>query len=121
MNCCDEYGDCQQSDTCPIRTGKVLPHQAAHAQRVARIKSTRPGWMDGKACAVPPEAGNVRLPPIDYDDGQPLSHAETMALVRLMVYLLLGVIVFFGGLSLAVNYSTERWADVLWAVLQGVS
>ena len=32
-NCCNEYGDCQQSDTCPARTGTVLPHQAAHARR----------------------------------------------------------------------------------------
>lgn len=33
MNCCDEYGDCRQSDDCPIRTGVVLPHQAACAAR----------------------------------------------------------------------------------------
>lgn len=120
-SCCNDYGDCTQGRDCPVRTGKVLPHQAAHAQRVARIKSTRPVWMDGKACAVPPEAGNVRLPPIDYDDGQPLSHAETMALVRLMIYLLLGVLVVFGGLGLATSYSTERWPDVLWAYLSALS
>lgn len=120
-SCCNNYGDCTQGRDCPVRTGKVLPHQAAHAHKVARIKSTRPVWMDGKANAVPPEAGNVRLPPVDDTDGVPLSYAETMELVRLMIYLLLGVIVFFGGLGLAASYSTERWADVLWAVLQGVS
>ena len=119
--CCDEYGQCRQGRDCPARTGTVLPHQARHACQVAKIKSTRPIWMDGKACAVPPEAGNVRLPPVDYDDGQPLSHAETMELVRLMVYLLLGVLVVFGGLALAVSYSTEAHANVLWAFLQGLS
>jgi hypothetical protein len=146
MNCCDTYGECRQSDDCPVRTGKVLPHQAAHARRVApfkvievstprnhtehpavaRIKSTRPVWMDGKASAVPPEAGNFKIIELGPDDtplydGQPLSHAETMALVRLMIYLLLGVLVVFGGLGLATSYSTERWPDVLWAFLQGVS
>lgn len=119
--CCDEFGTCTKGRDCPARTGTVLPHQAAHAQRVARIKSTRPVWMDGKACAVPPEAGNVRLPPVDYDDGHPLSHTETMALVRLMIYLLLGVLAVFGGLGLAASYGTERWADVLWAFLSRAS
>lgn len=45
MNCCDLYGDCQQSDTCPLRTGIVLPHQAEHAMR-----------MDSHGCAT--EGGN---------------------------------------------------------------
>jgi len=107
MNCCDEYGDCRQSDDCPARTGLVLPHQARHACKVAGIKAN----------PVPPEAGNVQFDA----DGVPLSYAETMELVRLMIYLLLGVIVFFGGLSLAVNYSTELWADVLWAYLAALS
>ena len=110
MNCCDAWGNCDQSDTCPVRTGKVLPHQAAHARRVAC-----------RGNHVPPEAGNVRLPPIDYDDGQPLSHDETMELVRLMIYLLLGVIVFFGGIGLAVSYGTERFADLFWALLAQLS
>lgn len=39
MNCCDEYGDCRQSDDCPVRTGVVLPHQAACAKRRAAINS----------------------------------------------------------------------------------
>jgi hypothetical protein len=54
-------------------------------------------------------------------DGVPLSYAETMELVRLMIYLLLGVIVFFGGLGLLVSYGTERWAEVLWAYLAALS
>jgi hypothetical protein len=43
MNCCDEYGDCRQSDDCPIRTGVVLPHQAACARRRAAINSAPEG------------------------------------------------------------------------------
>lgn len=31
MNCCDAYGQCTQERDCPVRTGKVLPHQLAHA------------------------------------------------------------------------------------------
>ena len=31
MNCCDDYGQCNQGRDCPVRTGKVLPHQLAHA------------------------------------------------------------------------------------------
>lgn len=45
-NCCNEYGECRQSDDCPVRTGKVLPHQAAHARRMAENSAT-------------PETGNV--------------------------------------------------------------
>ena len=119
MNCCSEYGTCTQGPDCPARTGKVLPHQAAHAQRVARVKSSRPVWMDGKGTAVPPEAGNVRLPPVDYDD--PLSHTENMALVRTLVAWLAGVLCFVAVVSLAVSYSTEAHADVLWAFLAGLS
>ena len=57
-----------------------------------------------------------------YDDKDvPLSYEETMELVRLMIYLLLGVVVFFVGLGVAINYSTEHWADVLWAYLAALS
>lgn len=53
MSCCDKYGECSQSDTCPIRTGIVLPHQARCARhQVARIKSSRPAWLDGGAQGV---------------------------------------------------------------------
>ena len=46
MNCCDEYGQCTQGRDCPVRTGKVLPHQLAHAAIV-----------QANGCAV--EGGNV--------------------------------------------------------------
>lgn len=100
MNCCNAFGTCVQGPNCPVR-----------------IKPISTKWAN----TVPPEAGNVRLPPVDDTDGVPLSHAETMELVRLMIYLLLGVIVFFGALGLAMSYSTERWADVLWAYLAALS
>ena len=122
MNCCDTYGNCRQSDDCPARTGIVLPHQAAHAQQVARIKSTRPAWLPGDG--VPPEAGNFKiidLGPDDVDAGQPLTRDESMGLVRTLLnwFLALACVVIVA--SMAVGYSTERWADVLWAFLQGVS
>jgi hypothetical protein len=128
-NCCDAWGNCDQSDTCPARTGVVLPHQAAHARRVAcgqqvaRVGARRPKWLDGKGTPVPPEAGNfkiVDLGPAD-DDGQPLDFDESMALVHtLMVY---GVAVVLVVLLLAVlaGYATERWADVLLAFFRGLS
>ena len=46
MNCCIAYGQCNQGRDCPVRTGRVLPHQAAHAILV-----------DSFGCA--PEGGNV--------------------------------------------------------------
>lgn len=95
MNCCNDQGTCTRGPNCPARADK--------------------------ASAVPPEAGNVRLVPLDENDGVPLSYAETMELVRLMIYLLLGVIVFFVGLGVATSYTTERWAEVLWAYLAAVS
>lgn len=48
MSCCDKYGPCDQSDTCPLRTGVVLPHQERCARRVAR-EAARPPWLDGAA------------------------------------------------------------------------
>jgi hypothetical protein len=46
MNCCDAWGQCTQGRDCPVRTGKVLPHQAAHAARI-----------ESNGCAA--EGGNV--------------------------------------------------------------
>lgn len=46
MNCCDTWGNCNQGRDCPARTGKVLPHQAAHATSV-----------EANGCAT--EGGNV--------------------------------------------------------------
>lgn len=122
MNCCDSFGNCDQGANCPSRTGKVLPHQARHACQVARIKSsTRPVWMDGKAAAVPPEAGNVRLPPVDQDDMGPLGHEETMALIWALFGWFMAVVCIITVMALAVGYSTERWADVFLAYLSGLS
>ena len=144
-NCCDAWGDCQQSDTCPARTGTVLPHQAAHAARVAKIKSTRPGWMDGRAtpartcdelgvcqgkgdcaCTHPVAAlvgafKIIDLGPDDSDDGQPLTHDENMQLVRTLLLWLLAVVSVVVLVSVGVGYSTERWAEVVWAYLARLS
>lgn len=46
MNCCDAYGQCTQGRDCPVRTGKALPHQLAHAVIV-----------EANGCA--PEGGSV--------------------------------------------------------------
>lgn len=122
MNCCDTYGNCRQSDDCPARTGTVLPHQAAHAQRVARIKSTRPAWLPGDG--VPPEAGNfqiIDLGPDDVDAGQPLTRDESMGLVRTLLHALLVLLATGVVVSLLVSYGTERWPDVLWSYLAALS
>jgi hypothetical protein len=126
MNCCSEYGDCTQGRDCPARTGKVLPHQAAHAQRVARVKSSCPVWMDGKASTVPPEAGNFKIIELGPDDtplydGQPLTHDENRALVRTLLVWLAGVVSAVTLVSVLVSFGTERFSDALWALLQGVS
>ncbi len=147
MNCCDAWGNCDQSDTCPARTGVVLPHQAAHARRVAAahgvapIKSSRPKWMDGKAtprtcdelgicqgrgdcdCThpVPPEAGNFQIVDLGPDDdGQPLSRAEGVALAWTLLAWLACVLALVALVAGATGYATELWADVLWAYLVGL-
>jgi hypothetical protein len=128
-SCCNEYGDCTQGATCPARTGVVLPHQAAHARRVAdgaeqvaRIKSSRPKWLDGKGTPVPPEAGNFQIVDLGPDDvDQPLDAAELKALVRTLLGWALAVAVMVGGVALAVGYATAAHAGVLWAFLQGVA
>jgi hypothetical protein len=122
MNCCDTYGTCQQGRDCPARTGTVLPHQAAHAQQVARIKSTRPAWLPGDG--VPPEAGNFKiidLGPDDVDAGQPLTRDESMGLVRTLLKALLVLLATVVVVSLLVSYGTEVFADVLWAYLARLS
>jgi hypothetical protein len=120
--CCDEYGQCTQGRDCPARTGTVLPHQAAHAQKVARIKSTRPAWLPGDG--VPPEAGNFKiidLGPDDVDAGQPLTRDESMGLVRTLLKALLVLLATVVVMSLLVSYGTEAFADVLWAYLAQLS
>lgn len=128
MTCCDKYGDCSQSDTCPTRTGIVLPHQAAHAyhvacaHQVAGIKSSRPKWLDGKGTPVPPEAGNFQIQYLGpEDDGQPLTHDEAMALVRTLLVWGIGLLGTIVLVSLAVSYGTERFAAALWSFLAQLS
>lgn len=41
-SCCDTWGNCTQGRDCPARTGIVLPHQAAHAARVASSHPHQP-------------------------------------------------------------------------------
>jgi len=121
MNCCDTYGNCRQSDDCPARTGTVLPHQAAHAQRVARIKSTRPAWLPGDG--VPPEAGNFKISYLgpDEDGLGPLSHDENMALVRTLLLWLISVVGVVALVSVLVSFTTERYAELLWGLLATLS
>lgn len=119
MNCCDANGDCNQGRECPARTGTVLPHQARHACKVARIKSTRPAWLPGDG--VPPEAGNFQIRTGLDADSQPLNHDESMALVRTLLSWLFAVVGGVGLLALAVSYSTEVYARALWAFLAGLS
>lgn len=118
MTCCDKYGDCSQSDTCPNRTGIVLPHQAEHANRVARIKSSQPEFCD----VVPPEAGNFQIIDLGPDDDAEASHyADNMRLVRTLLSWLLAVLVMVVTLAFAVGFATERWSDALWTYLAGRS
>ena len=123
MSCCKLYGDCAQSDTCPHRTGVLLRHQCAHAAQVARIKNNRPLWMDGFSSPVPPEAGNFQIVDLGPDDSdcQPMSHDESMRLVRTLLIWLAGVLATVVVVSLLVSYGTEAFADVLWLVLAGLS
>lgn len=122
MNCCDEYGDCRQGRDCPARTGTVLPDQARHFCQVSKIKATRPAWMDGRVNSVPPEAGNFQILDLGPDDdGQPLNHDETMALVRTLLLWLLGVLGTMVVASVAVGYGTEVFADLIWTYLAALS
>ncbi len=90
MNCCDTWGNCTQGRDCPVRTGKVLPHQADHAARI-----------EASGCA--PEGGNVW-----FAEPEPPELAPWEAMG---VYLLVG---FFAALSFAIlagltGYIVGRW------------
>ena len=104
MNCCDY--NCDQGRNCPARSS------------VARIKSSTPKFSD----VVPPETGNFQIVDLGPDDSdcQPLTHDESMALMRTLLSWLLGVLALVGAVALAVSYSTEAHAAALWALLQGV-
>lgn len=118
-NCCNTYGACTQGRDCPARTGTVLPHQQCHATQVARIKSTRPAWLPGEG--VPPEAGNFKIvdlgPDDDTDDCQPLTHDESMGLVRTLLAALLITLATVAAMAVLVSYGTEVFGDVLWSYL----
>lgn len=131
MNCCDANGDCNQGRECPARRLAPINHgkqkrvefatQGMYASDVARIKSTRPAWLPGDG--VPPEAGNFQIVDLgpDDDDGQPLTHDENMQLVRTLLLWLLAVVSVVVLVSVGVGYSTERWAEVVWAYLARLS
>ena len=90
MNCCDAYGQCTQGRDCPVRTGKVLPHQLAHAAIV-----------EANGCAA--EGGNVW-----FAEPEPL---ELSAWESVGAYLL---ITFFAILLAAIaaglgGYVLGRW------------
>ena len=119
MNCCDEYGQCRQGDDCPARTGKVLPHQAAHAAKVAEaatvapIKTTRPHWMDGGSLPSA-EAGNFYL----YSpDTRPVGWLGTGLLLCWLMYIV-GMVWL---LMLGARWAYSQWSDVMWALLARLS
>ena len=131
-NCCNEYGDCTQGRDCPARTGVILPHQAAHARRLTpfkaapkRIEVSTVGAYDSHLewpDTVPPEAGNVRLPPVDLDDFQPLSHEESMELVRTIILLLAGAMLFSMFLGLLEHFGIfDTLATAFWFVVERLS
>jgi hypothetical protein len=98
MNCCDEYGDCRQSDDCPIRTGVILPHQAACSRRMA-----------ANFCAAN-EAGNLHLP--DLDDGQPLTPWEAItAYVAIATASVISVVAIAGSLSWVTGWIYQQFSN----------
>jgi len=98
MNCCDTWGNCTQGRDCPVRTGKVLPHQAAHAIRA--------GVIVDKISDIGPEGGNY------YQFAEPgEANHELGPLEALGAYLIISV---FAVLSFAVmaglaGYVITRW------------
>ena len=93
-NCCDEFGTCTRGANCPARAGK--------------------------ANTVPPEAGNFYLLSLDPqdDDGEPLSRAEVLHLVFLLL-VALGVVWLL--VALVSGALTGGYAELLWAYLAALS
>lgn len=117
---CHHMPGCKDA-ACPGHPG-LHARQVVAAHGVAPIKSSRPKWLDGKGTAVPSEAGNFQI--IDLgpdDDGQPLTHDESMALVRTLLAWLVGVVVVVAAAAFASSYGTERFAEALWQFLGGLS
>jgi hypothetical protein len=90
MNCCDTWGNCTQGRDCPVRTGKVLPHKAAHAAS-----------LDANGCAA--EGGNVWFAE---PEPLPLSAWES---VGAYVLISLFAIVNFGVIAGLIGFVAGRW------------
>lgn len=71
MNCCDEYGQCRQGRDCPVHTGVVLPHQAAHAK-----------CREAHGCAS--EGGNVWFVGTEPED-PPMSWPDKLVMTLLLL------------------------------------
>jgi hypothetical protein len=46
VNCCNEYGQCEQGRDCPVRTGVVLPHQVAHKNLIEEMGPEPMTWYE---------------------------------------------------------------------------
>lgn len=90
MNCCNEYGQCNQGRECPVRTGKVLPHQLAHAAIV-----------EANGCAL--EGGNVRFAEAESLDLTRWEVVEFWVLTSVFAVLGLAIVAAFGA------YLYARW------------
>ena len=93
MNCCTEYGQCNQGRDCPVRTGKVLPHQTAHAASV-----------EAECCAT--EGGNVWFAEPEPGEISKLGPFEALWVYLLLVLLALLSLVSASGLA---GYMYGRW------------
>jgi hypothetical protein len=71
---------------------------------------------------MPPEADNFRIIDLGLDDyDQPLSLDKSYTLMRALLIWLVSVLALVALVSVSVSYTTERWADVLWAYLAALS
>lgn len=46
MNCCDEYGDCNQGRDCPVRKVKAYPHVPADDMPIQYVTTWRDHFKD---------------------------------------------------------------------------
>jgi len=87
---CKVYGQCDQCDTCPLRTGIGLPHQAACARR-----------FDATGCAK--EGGNVW-----FVGPEPLTLLESIT-----IYCALGVlsVISLGLMATGIGFIYQRFSN----------
>ena len=90
MNCCDSFGQCNQGRDCPVRTGRVLPHQLAHAAIV-------------QANSCTPEGGNVW-----FAEPEPVDLAG-WDVVAIYVAVCLAALVSFATVIGLVGFAFGRW------------